>query len=236
MIQFYAPDIESDNILPEVESGHCCRVLRKKEGDEVIVTDGKGKRFRCVITHAHPKHTEVELISIETIDSSRNYTLTIAVAPTKNNDRIEWLLEKAIEIGVDKFVFLRCDRSERKVINLERLEKVAVSAMKQCQGVRMPELSEMTDIRKFIDSRKDFGENFFGYCSKEFPRLEFVKEYKGGGDIAVMIGPEGDFTLEEVEKAVKNGFKPVTFGESRLRTETAALYAVAAVAVINQLN
>ena len=234
MIQFYAPEIESTGILPESDSAHCCRVLRMKAGDEVIVVDGKGKRFRCVIMEAHPKHTSVEIVSEELVPSHWGVRITLAVAPTKNMDRMEWLLEKAVEIGVDRIVFLKCARSERKVVKLDRLEKVMVSAMKQSLKGVLPELEEMSDFRGFVSS--DFGDavKFMGYCSSDYPRKEFVKEYPRHTDVVILIGPEGDFSPEEVEAAVAGGFVPVTFGESRLRTETAALYGVAAVHVMNQ--
>lgn len=235
MIQFYAPDIEATGILPESDSGHCCRVLRMKEGDEVFVVDGRGHRFRCVITEAHPKHTALEIIEKERVAKPWNFNLTLALAPTKNSDRMEWLLEKAVEMGVDRVVLLKCMRSERKVMKIERLEKVMVSAMKQSLKATLPGLVEMTDFKNFVSEVGD-AQKFFGYCSADYPRKEFAKECRAGKDVVVMIGPEGDFSPEEVGMAVGNGFVPVTFGESRLRTETAALFAVAATHVINQMK
>ena len=235
MIQFFAPDIESGLFLPEGESAHCCRVLRMREGDEVYVTDGKGSRFLCEITKADPKNTEVVIKSSETFQPERPYKLTLAVAPTKNSDRMEWMVEKAVEIGVDRIVLLKCDRSERKVQRSDRLLKVIVSAMKQSLSVYLPELVDLTDFRKFIIEKNDSAQKFFGYCSDLFPRKEFVRECKAGQDVIVMIGPEGDFSNQEVELAVDNGYVPVTFGNKRLRTETAGVFAVSAVNVINQL-
>lgn len=236
MIQFYAPDIEATGLLPESDSAHCCRVLRMKEGDEVIVVDGKGKRFRCAIVEAHPKRTAVEILSVDDVPAHWGIGITIAVAPTKNADRMEWLLEKAVEIGVDRVVLLKCRRSERKSMKLDRLEKVMVSAMKQSLKGVLPELTEVSDFKSFVTSAPGETQKFFGYCSSEYPRKEFVKECIPGKDIVIMIGPEGDFAPEEVEMAVANGFIPVTFGESRLRTETAALYGLTVVHVINQMN
>lgn len=235
MIQFYAPDIEETHLLPEGESAHCCRVLRKKEGEEIYVTDGNGHRFLCRITDAHPQHTEVEILQKITPEPERNYRLTLAVAPTKNADRIEWLMEKAVEIGVDKVVLLRCKRSERKVQRSDRLERIIVSAMNQSLSCIKPELVELTDFSKFVDGSEENSQKFFGYCSKSFPKKELVKECVAGSDVIVMIGPEGDFTPEEVYMAVNNGFVPVTFGNKRLRTETAGVFAVNAVNIINQL-
>lgn len=235
MIQFYAPEIESKGVLPESDSAHCCRVLRMQAGDEVYVVDGKGKRFRCVITEAHPKHTMVEIISTEEVSNHWNAEITLAVAPTKHSDRMEWMLEKAVEIGVDRVVLLRCSRSERKVMKLERLEKVMVSAMKQSLKGVLPRLEEVSDFKSFVKGCGDSVQKFFGYCDKAYPRKEFVKNCRAGMPVVVMIGPEGDFSPEEVEFAVECGFMPVTFGNSRLRTETAALYGVTAVHIINQM-
>ena len=235
MIQFYAPDIEIEPFLPEGESAHCSRVLRMREGDEIYVTDGKGHRFICEIIKSHPVRTEVKIKAKEEGETSRTYRLTLAVAPTKNSDRMEWMLEKAVEIGVDKIVLINCKRSERKVQRSERFQKIMISAMKQSLSTRLPELVELTAFEKYVKS-DDSNYKYFGYCSKEYPRKEFVKECKSGTSISVMIGPEGDFTPEEVELAVQQGFMPVTFGEKRLRTETAGVFAVSAVNVINQLN
>lgn len=236
MIQFYAPDIEATGVLPESDSAHCCRVLRMKEGDEVAVVDGKGKRYRCVIIESHPKKTVVEIISSEEIPTHWGVKITIAVAPTKNADRMEWMLEKAVEIGVDRVVLLKCKRSERKVMKLERLEKVMISAMKQSLKGVLPELTEVSDFKSFVTTLGDDTQKFLGYCSSHYPRKEFAKECAAGGNVVIMIGPEGDFTTEEVEFAVANGFIPVTFGESRLRTETAALYGITATHIINQIK
>ncbi|MDE5874602.1 MAG: 16S rRNA (uracil(1498)-N(3))-methyltransferase [Muribaculaceae bacterium] len=237
MIQFYAPDILSTGQLPESDSAHCCRVLRMKEGDEVFVVDGKGKRYRCVIVSAHPKHTAVEIKDEESLPSHWGFHLTLAVAPTKNSDRMEWLMEKIVEIGVDRVVLLKCERSERKVMKTERLERVMVSAMKQSLKGVLPELTEVTTFKAFVES-EGCSEAFkcFGYCSESYPKRGFASNCPPSGDVVIMIGPEGDFSPAEVEQAVKAGFMPVTFGESRLRTETAALYGVAAAHVVHSLG
>ena len=235
MIQFYAPDIKERGVLPESDSAHCCRVLRMKEGDEVTVVDGKGMRYLCRIVEAHSKHTAVEIISEEEVPNHWKAPITLAVAPTKHSDRMEWMLEKAVEIGVDRVVLLKCRRSERKEMKTERLEKVMVSAMKQSLKGVLPELQGMTDFNDFVKSQPLVSQKFFGYCDAAYPRREFVKQCKPGMPVVIMIGPEGDFSPEEVTTAVENGFMPVTFGKSRLRTETAALFGVTAVHVINDL-
>lgn len=235
MIQFYAPDILLNPELPESESMHCSRVLRMKNGDEIFVTDGKGSRYRCLILNSHTSHTSLSVISQEKLEAEKNYYLTLAVAPTKNADRMEWMVEKAVEIGVDKIVLLKCERSERKYQKTERLKKIMIAAMKQSLSLFLPEITELTDYKDFICSCSKDSQKFFGYCSKDFPLKDFTKECKAGGEVIVMIGPEGDFTFEEVDKAIKYNFIPVTFGNKRLRTETAGVYATCAVNVINQL-
>lgn len=237
MIQFFSPDIAQTLTLSEEDSAHCCRVLRMKEGDRIQVVDGRGNVYQCVITGAHQKHTTVEIVSEEYRPNHWPCRITIAVAPTKNMDRMEWMVEKAVEIGVDRIVMLQCRHSERKVVKIDRLRKIAISAMKQSLKSVLPEVDELTDFRRFVDeAAASDSQMFMGYCDANFPRVEFVDDYVAGGDVVVMIGPEGDFSPEEVAYAVDKGVKPVTFGESRLRTETAGLYAVEAVHIVNQLK
>ena len=232
MIRFYIPDIENSNVLPEAESGHCCRVLRMKEGDILYAVDGRGHNYECEIIEAHPKHTSVKILSVSEEPKHWRERIVLAVAPTKNIDRIEWLLEKVVEIGVDEIVLLNCVHSERKRVNEERLLKIIVSAMKQSLKSTLPVFRGMVAFRDFV-SDCDTSLKYMGYCDREFERVEFARNYPGGEDVAVMIGPEGDFSPEEVKNAVSFGFLPVTFGESRLRTETAALFAVTAIHVLD---
>lgn len=235
MIRFFAPEIEIDGVLPETESGHCCRVLRMKEGDTLYAVDGKGHSFECVITEADSKHTHVGIVNKTDEPKVWSPSITVAVAPTKNIDRIEWFVEKAVEIGIDRLVLLKCDRSERKDVKTERLNKIVISAMKQSMKAVAPELIGMMPFRNFVGQAFN-GEKYMGYCSNEFPRLELVKEYSPGSDVTILIGPEGDFSPAEVEQATSAGFIPVTFGQTRLRTETAALYSLSAIHVINNLS
>lgn len=234
MIQFYAPEVKATGMLPESESAHCCRVVRMREGDEISVVDGKGSRFRCLILSTDPRHTAVEILSKEEIAKTWRGEITLAVAPTKNSDRMEWLLEKVVEMGVDRIVLLKCRRSERKGMKTERLVKVMVSAMKQSLKAHLPELVEMTDFESYVASVPTGVQKLFGYCDENYERREFVDLYRPDLPVVVMIGPEGDFSPEEVDAAMEAGFIPVTFGESRLRTETAGLYAVAAVHVLDR--
>lgn len=234
MIQFYAPEIETTGELPEDESGHCVRVLRRKEGDELVCTDGKGHRFRCRIADAHPKHTKVEILAKESIGNHWRGKITLAVAPTKNIDRMEWLLEKSVEIGVDKIVLLHTEHSERKIARIDRLRKIIVSAMKQSLKTVLPELCDVVKLKDFLSSPIE-GQRFFGYCSPDEPRRLLAGEIIPESDVCILIGPEGDFSPTEVEMIRNAGYVATTFGESRLRTETAALFAVQTVHVINQL-
>lgn len=233
MIQFYAPDLTETLTLGAEETAHCVKVLRKKPGDHIFVTDGRGKRFDCIISEINKKGVSLEILSSEEIPKNWDFRIVLAVAPTKNADRMAWLVEKATEIGVDEIRFIDCRFSERKQVNIERLRRNAVSAMNQSLKTRLPEIIEIKPLSS-IHSLK--GEKFFGYCSREMERLEFSKEYVGCRDVVIAIGPEGDFSAEEVEKLIEVDFKAVTFGNERLRTETAALFAVAATHIINELK
>ncbi|MBD5221894.1 MAG: 16S rRNA (uracil(1498)-N(3))-methyltransferase [Bacteroidales bacterium] len=234
MIQFFAPDFEKDLTLPDIDSGHCVRVLRKKEGDTIFVTDGKGHRFEAIITEAHPKHVKAEIISTTSIPTHWGCRIVLAIAPTKNIDRIEWLLEKATELGIDEIIPLRCCHSERKDIKPDRLEKILISAMKQSLKAVKPTLAPMTPFKEFIHAAPE-GDKFICYCADDVERHSFVCELRPSRDIVLLIGPEGDFSPEEARLAIEAGFIPCSLGESRMRTETAALFAVQAVHTLNQL-
>lgn len=234
MIQFYAPDIAVTSVLPEGESHHCVKVLRRQPGDPVEVIDGKGRIFSCRLLEAHSKHAQVEILSCREQPLPWQFTLTIGVAPTKHLDRMEWLTEKLTEIGINRLIPLRGERSERKELKTERLEKIAVSAMKQSLKAVMPKIDEMTPISRVI-AETTASQRFICYCSDEVERRLLSRELCPGSDVCILIGPEGDFSPEEVKLALKNGFIPVSLGDTRLRTETAALYAASTVQIINQL-
>lgn len=223
-------------MLPESDSAHCCRVLRIGEGDEVTVVDGKGSRFRCVIACAHPGHTMVEIAGRERVVPSWRQQITVAVAPTKNMDRMEWLVEKLTEVGVDRIIPIECARSERREIKTERLEKIAVSAMKQSLKATLPELQGMTPVRKAVELTAGCAQRFVGYCASGTMRSEFSCVYRPGADVTLFIGPEGDFTPEEIAAMEEAGISPVTFGDNRLRTETAALYGVSACHILDSIE
>lgn len=229
---FYTPDIQTKAELPEEEAQHCTRVLRLTNGDEITLTDGKGNLYRAEISAATNKRCLVTIKETIYQEPLWSCHLHIAMAPTKNMDRNEWFTEKATEIGFDELTFLNCRFSERKVIKTERIEKILVSAIKQSLKARIPQLNEMTDFDKFI--AQDFkGQKFIAHCYEgEKPLLKDVLEK--GVDVLVLIGPEGDFSEEEVKKAIERGFAPISLGKSRLRTETAALVACHTLNLLNQ--
>ena len=233
MHRFYVPDVESSLSLPDEEAKHCVRVLRLAVGDAIEIVDGKGGLFDCRISNIDSKRCNVEIIDKKIIAPHWGCRITLAIAPTKNIDRIEWLVEKVTEMGIDRIVPLLCRYSERKVLKTDRLNKILISAMKQSLKATLPHLDELTPIGDFLNSSLS-GQKFIAYCGEEFDKRSFAQEYEKGSDVVIMIGPEGDFSKEEVDSAVKTGFLPVTLGKSRLRTETAGLFACAAVHTINQ--
>lgn len=221
---FYTPDIATTLELPQEEAAHAIRVLRLTEGDEVMLTDGKGSFYRAEIDMICGKRCYVRIVETTTPDPLWRGHLHLAMAPTKNMDRIEWFAEKATEIGFDELTFLDCRFSERRVVKTERVEKILVSAMKQSLKPTLPILNGMTPFDKFI-AQPFAGQKFIAHCY-EGEKEPLMQALKPGEDALVLIGPEGDFSPEEVEKAIANGFRPITLGKSRLRTETAALVAV----------
>ena len=223
MALFYVPDIAERWELSEEEAAHALRVLRFSIGDELDITDGKGNLYKSVISSVAGKHCYVEAKETLPMPKGWNGNIHIAVAPTKNMDRIEWFAEKATEIGLDELTFLNCRFSERKVVKTERVERIVVSAMKQSLKYSKPIVEEMADFKKFV-SQERAGEKYIAHCYDGEKNL--LKDvHVAGCDATVLIGPEGDFSPEEVKMAMEAGYKPVSLGNSRLRTETAALAA-----------
>lgn len=202
-----------------------------KEGDQLTVTDGKGFFFLCTLIQAHPKHCIVSIDAEVAQPKTWNFSLHIAFAPTKNIDRMEWFAEKATESGIDRFTPLLCRFSERKELKTERLEKIVVSAMKQSQQAVMPVIDEMNPFDLFVENPFT-GRKFIAHCHPT-PKTALAKTYQKGEDALILIGPEGDFSEEEIQKAVSLGFEPVSLGENRLRTETACLVACHTLHVLN---
>ena len=226
-------DKNSKEILfDKIESKHIIRVLRKKENDILDITNGNGSLFKAKITLANDKRCIAEIIQVKEKEKLWDYYLHIAIAPTKNNDRLEWFLEKATEIGIDEITPIICQNSERKFVKQERLEKIIQSAMKQSLKFTLPKLNEPIKFNDFID--QDFnGKKCIAHCEDDektlLKTLVNTKE-----KITILIGPEGDFSTQEIKKALSKKFIPISLGESRLRTETAGLVAVQTVAIINQ--
>ena len=220
---FYDPTIDvlaKTHILNEEESKHACKVMRLVIGNEIAILNGKGIEFTAKIVEAHPKHCKVEIIS-KTEELEPNYDLHIAIAPTKIIDRIEWFLEKATEIGITEITPLICSNSERKIIKEERLEKILIAAMKQSKRLFLPKLNPLTEISSFI---KQHPKGLIAHCYEgDKSSISEVFETKNS---PILIGPEGDFSMKEVEIALNSGYKTITLGKNRLRTETAGLYAV----------
>ena len=237
MIRFYAPNIATDPRLPEIESGHCVRVLRHKEGDIIEIVDGKGYLYKCVIAEARPKSVLCEIAEYAYMPNAWSQNITIAVAPTKNMERMEWMLEKLTEIGINKFVPLSCEHSERKNIKIDRLEKIAISAMKQSLKTVMPIIDDITPFHQFIQSIPDsITHRYIAYCNDElYDRQLLVTSIEPNADSVVLIGPEGDFSPQEVSYAVEKGFLPISLGPCRLRTETAAIVAVDTIHIVSFL-
>lgn len=226
MAIFYTPDIDKHPFLSQEESGHCVRVLRLGVGDEVTLCDGKGNFYKAIIADAHAKRCAVEVQEVMPQEQHPSKVF-VAVAPTKNMDRMEWLVEKLTEMGVDGIYFLQTRYSERKVLNTERLLKIAVSAMKQSQRATLPEIGELTSFKSFVPAQSQ-AHRFICHCypESEAGQRRFIKEVEvQGQDVLVMIGPEGDFSLEEVQQAREHGFVTLSLGPMRLRTETAAMLA-----------
>ena len=233
---FYAPDITlPEYTLTEEESRHAIKVLRLKTGDTLHITDGVGNLHLCRLISDSAKHCTVRVVESKSEFEKRNYSLTMAVAPTKNIDRYELFLEKATEIGVDNFVALESEHSERRVIKVEREMKVITAAVKQSLKAYHPTLEDMTDFKKFV-SRPFAGRKFIAHCGEAVKSKSYLASTLNAGENAViLIGPEGDFSAEEVRTAVENGFEEITLGTQRFRTETAAVMAVAMVAIKNSL-
>lgn len=234
---FYTHNIE-DGIcrLDQDESGHCIKVLRHRSGDEISIIDGCGSLYRCRITTDSPKGVEAMVLSAEEAWGSHPYHLHMAVCPTKNNDRYEWFAEKACEIGVDEISPVIGEHSERRIFKTSRIEKILISAAKQSLKAAVPAVNEPISVTDFIlkhsSDDQDNTLKMIAYCFEDenIPRRSIKEVLEGwqGSEIIVMIGPEGDFSKAEAELALRSGFIPVHLGASRLRTETAALTAVAA--------
>ncbi len=231
----YVPDISDRDALPlpREEAHHLLKVLRAKEGDEVRLIDGKGGIYKALVTEADKKNCKVRVEDEEHGFGERAYHLTMAVAPTKNDQRFEWFLEKATEMGVDRIVPLLSSRSEKDRIKRERFERILVAAMKQSNKAYLPELEDPVHLRPFLERERTEG-TYIAHCYKEPEKSSLSSLYRKGDDATILIGPEGDFTREEVEMAVEKGCAPISLGKATLRTETAAVAACHTIALLNE--
>ena len=228
---FYQPDIgDGDNFLDAEESSHCVKVLRLKQGDPIHVTNGKGTRYTCRLTKADPRKCLFEIVE-KTFEPPKTYFVHIAIAPTKSLDRLEWFVEKSVELGVDKISPILCQQSERKTLRTDRLKRKAISAMKQSLKSRVPEISELMPLASLLDHSAE-NEKYIAYLD-DLPRPHLINSAKKDQQYLVLIGPEGDFSSEEVVSATRLGFEPVSLGKNRLRTETAG---IAACHILNLVN
>jgi 16S rRNA (uracil1498-N3)-methyltransferase len=225
---FYVPDAVRQSELPPEEAAHATKVLRLKEGDEMMLMDGQGTFYRAEVTLASNHHCMYHII--ESLPQQRlwNGRIHLAMAPTKMNERTEWMVEKAVEVGIDEISFLNCQFSERHSLKMERIQKIVVAAAKQSRAAFMPNIHDLAKFKAFVDSHSS-GNRYIAHCYDEVPRINLFDSLcllSPSDDALVMIGPEGDFSIDEVRYAVECGFISVDLGKSRLRTETAGLSAV----------
>lgn len=259
MYLFYTPDIATSHTLSEEESQHCVRVLRYDRGDEILLTDGRGTTYKARITNPHPKHCEFEVLSSQKQEPHHHFHLHIAIAPTKNIERLEWAIEKCTEIGVDEITPLLCRFSERKTLRIDRLEKIILSAAKQSLTPYLPILHELTPFDEFIKTHSANAVSglsgtagltaegglsgaaglYIAHCYEKDKRelkdeITIHSKLSTLNSITILIGPEGDFSEPEIDLALKNGYVPVSLGNSRLRTETAAVVACHTAILLNE--
>lgn len=227
---FFLPDNSQNNLSPD-ESRHAVKVLRLVTGDEIELTDGKGNFYTARLSKSNPRACKFEITNTSP-NPRRSFSIHLAIAPTKNSDRMEWMIEKCVEIGVEKISFVLCKTSERKFLNLERAKKIAVNALKQSQQAWLPLVSPMMPFEEFIRKQPE-KQKFIACVDKKNPTY-LTHLATPDSHYVVLIGPEGDFTKEEMKMALSAGYLEVNLGPTRLRTETAGLVSVAALNVLNQ--
>lgn len=234
---FYVPNATEDNELPTDEAIHAIRVLRLKIGDDIFLIDGKGNFYEAVVTLANSKHCLYEITQTLVQNKTWKGHIHLAIAPTKDISRIEWLVEKATEIGFDEISFLNCQFSERKNLRIDRIERIVISAMKQSRKAWKPIVNNMLSFEDFMQ-KEVTGQKFICHCYNEIEKTDFLSNINNSGlfeDITVLIGPEGDFSINEVHQALQQQYKSTTLGNSRLRTETAGLAAVLMANLANRI-
>jgi len=232
---FYTPDITDSPVyvLSEEESRHCSKVLRLSTGDQVYLVDGRGGLYEAEISAESKRNVTLSIIKVTRNHQQRNYHIHIAIAPTKNIDRIEWFLEKATEMGIDEITPIIAERSERKIIKEERLEKVITSAVKQSLQAYHPKLNPAISFTQFLKQEND-SQKMIAHCIDDQKRVFMKEVVQLNGRYLILIGPEGDFSPQEIQMALDAGFTPITLGNTRLRTETAGLAACFELNYINR--
>ncbi|WP_281799112.1 16S rRNA (uracil(1498)-N(3))-methyltransferase [Prevotella pallens] len=234
---FYVPNATEHNELPTDEAIHAIRVLRLKIGDDIFLIDGKGTFYEAVVTLANSKHCLYKITQTLVQNKTWKGHIHLAIAPTKDISRIEWLVEKATEIGFDEISFLNCQFSERKNLRIDRIERIVISAMKQSRKAWKPIVNNMLSFEDFMQ-KEVTGQKFICHCYNEIEKIDFFSNINNSGlfeDITVLIGPEGDFSINEVHQALQQQYKSTTLGNSRLRTETAGLAAVLMANLANRI-
>lgn len=234
---FYVPNATEDNELPTDEAIHAIRVLRLKIGDDIFLIDGKGTFYEAMVTLANSKHCLYKITQTLVQNKTWKGHIHLAIAPTKDISRIEWLVEKATEIGFDEISFLNCQFSERKNLRIDRIERIVISAMKQSRKAWKPIVNNMLSFEDFMQ-KEVTGQKFICHCYNEIEKTDFFSNINNSGlfeDITVLIGPEGDFSINEVHQALQQQYKSTTLGNSRLRTETAGLAAVLMANLANRI-
>jgi len=230
---FYTPDIVSDHYeLNDEESRHCIKVLRRRKGDIISLTDGKGNLYAAELVNDNPKKCKLNIIEINGHFGQRNFNIHLAVAPTKNINRFEWFLEKATEIGIDEITPVICENSERKTLNQNRMKKILVAALKQSLKAYLPKLNEPLHFNDLIKKQSQI-KKYIAYIDDDVT-LTLKKDYQKGEDVLLLIGPEGDFSPYELNLAKQNNYYPISLGKSRLRTETAAVVACSTIHLLNE--
>jgi 16S rRNA (uracil1498-N3)-methyltransferase len=231
---FYSPDINGNMYtLDERESKHTIRVLRMKKGTPVRLIDGKGNLYEGIITEPDPKQCSIKIVSVIRNFEKKNYRLHIAISPLKNPERLEWFIEKSVEIGVDEITPVICKNTEKPGVKTDRIRNLIISAMKQSLKAYETILNQTLSFRDFIN-KSHKGTLLIAHCNGDFKREKIADVYSRGEDAVILIGPEGDFSREEIEEAMSNKFTQIHLGSSRLRTETAGIAACHSISFINQ--
>ena len=226
---FFVPKADTQTELPQDEASHALRVLRLQTGDELFLMDGEGVFYRAEVAMTSNKHCHYNILETLPQEKTWNGHIHLAMAPTKMMERVEWMAEKATEIGFDELSFLNCQFSERRQLRMDRVEKIVVSAMKQSRKALLPQVNDMITFKDFIRQERK-GRKFIAHCYDEIEKKDLFEELTGleadEEEVTVLIGPEGDFSIDEVREALASGYESISLGKSRLRTETAALVAV----------